>query len=180
MNQIWTLTTTNKKLVITDQNFDLVKYLQLIVSKSYILDLSKQDELTARVSADAVELRNKLLFVKSVLDVETAEIDAIYKRRAAGEVEHSLRVTKEFYAHVSPNDEFIKQSIDSEIDTLNQYKKYCHDHKSFIVAALYDLDYTNNLIEIKQKFLDSIKHPPADENYIYEVVHKNLIKALQE
>lgn len=178
MNTIWTLAASNKKLVIADPNYALLKYIQLAVSKSYILTLQPGNPLD-RLPAETEDLQEKLSFVKLVLETEDREIEAMRLRREAHEALEALRITKEFYSLVAPDDQFITKAIDIELLALNQYKELCQAHKGYIVTQLYNLDYTVDFSTLKEEFINSIKNPPSDENYIYEIVHGNLVKAIK-
>lgn len=151
----WALVTEAKRLlVLVSTDLELIKNIQLCVSKHVLLNLVPWKNEEVRFESNIIGVREKLLFVKSVL-VKQQE----YSKRILDEYEpinqqdvKLLGITKNFYSKVMPNDAFIPATIAAEIADLNKYHDALDDYNKFVYSILFNLNYSLSVEELKKSF----------------------------
>lgn len=151
----WALVTEAKRLlVLLSSDLELIKNIQLCVSKHVLLNLVPWKNEEVRFESDIIGVREKLLFVKSVL-VNQQE----YRKRILEEYDpvnqqdiRLLEITKSFYSKVMPDDEFIPATIAAEIADLNKYHNTLDEYSNFVYGILFNLNYSLSAEELKNSF----------------------------
>jgi formate dehydrogenase maturation protein FdhE len=178
MNTYWAITTQSKHPLIVDASFKKLKLIQLLVGKSYILDLIIVPNSAIKVLPQNKELSDKLEFIKTVVETEDSAIESIIFARNGNTIRESLQTVSEFYSLVLPNDQGVQDTVQAELEELEKYKGAFHQHRAYIFQNLYKIDFTQDLSTIKQTFRDSILNPPSDESYVYEEMNLYMITKL--
>lgn len=177
MNTTWALVTTSKKLVFADSDYRKLKIIQLLVSKSVMLDVMLwRDHINVQPSE--IDLHQKIKFVKSIFDIEEINISNLSVIRNNDGLKDTLRSVKEFYTLVHPGDTLVPDLVDQELEELDGWKAAPAQHKSYIFQALYALNYLDDLSTIQKEFRETTKTPPHDDYYVYEQLNQSLVSFL--
>lgn len=178
MNTFWIIESTeNGQQLFVHTDLEKVKFLQLIVSKHFTTKLTQSSE---EPNIPNSELHEKFLFLDKVLRVEDSAIESIYTNRFNSGLVQILESTKKFYNIVYPNNNAINRSIDAEIADLDGFKKYCTEHKHFLIRQLYEINYLHDLPSVKLELKKLIMSPPVDPYYVYEILNPALAVAINE
>lgn len=155
----WALVTEAKKLlVLVSNDLALIKNIQLCASKFILLTLVPWPDEEVKFEPEAIDTRNKLLFIKSVLVNQK-----VYRQRILDEYEpvnqhdiQLLEITQDFFNKVMPNNRFINETMSLEIEDLHKYKKTLEAYDQFIYRVLFDLDYSLTVPELTASFKRAI------------------------
>lgn len=177
MNLNWALTTPSKKLVFTDSDYHKLKLIQMMVAKSFMLDIVVWQDKDI-IQEPELDQHNKVKFIKYVLDAEDAGFNSLVATRNNDGLKATLLAIKDFNSMVYADDPELTRFVELELAELDNWKTAPQMHRSFIFRTLYNLDFSQNLDELKSLFREDIKRPPHDDYYVYEELNRNLVTFL--
>jgi hypothetical protein len=155
----WALVTEAKRmLVLVSTDIKLIRNIQLCVSKHVLLNLVPWSNEEVRFDSDISDIREKLLFVKSVIVNQQ-----VYAQQILDEYEpvnrrdiQLLEISREFYQNVMPTDEFIPATIAAELADLTRYYNVVDQYTRFIYSILFNLNYASTVQEVRKSFAAAI------------------------
>lgn len=178
MNNLWIIESTeNGQQLFAHSDLERVKFLQLLVSKHFTTKLTQSTELPIIADSD---LHKKFVFLNKLLTAEDVAINSIHTTRDSTGLVRILESTKKFYNIVYPENDAINRSIDAEIAELDGFKKYCTEHKHFLINRLYQVNYLQDILLVKLEIKKLIMVPPVDPYYVYEILNPALAIVINE
>lgn len=182
MTQIWTLMTENGDPIISDSDFKNIKFVQLVLAKSFILKLHPGMVTKSSSTRDhhLNDIQNKASYILAIIEAEENGIKQLHINRESFSLKRDMIVAKEFYNLVLPDDPIISKTVDLEVAELSSYKDSCDLHRGFIYKNLYSINYRDDLSKVRAQFRNGFKNPPADYHYVYEALQENMENTLKK
>ena len=137
----WALLDPNKNILLVDQDFKLIKFLELLLQKPlslvdistlsnyYPLDNIKclmlavhEDRIVLKkITEQKLLMQQKLFYVRSIISFIKRETEffAQHREDENKKLHQTLSVEKEFFCWTRPNDSNLQKLYDIELDLLN-------------------------------------------------------------
>jgi hypothetical protein len=155
----WALVTESSQVrVLMSDDFELLKNIQLIVSRSVLLTVVDSNLKKLSNNSASPELVENINFVKDVLVAQRefyAQIDRDYFSATAQEL-LALELREKFFNKILPNDQFFAESIRSEVNNITSYKRSIELHDALVSKTLFNLDYTKPLAHLKETLIHAV------------------------
>ena len=177
----WALTRpTDKSELLISNNLRLLKFVQLVMSRSIILSV-KESAGVETVDPQLLDTQNKIKLTYKLIESELSNIDllCLQKQQEWFQVE-LLDAVNEYLNIVEIQDEFVTTAYKSERDTLLIFQTTCSQHKTFIFKLLSSIDYVSDYEDIKQHLELAIKESIVrDTRFVFADLNKSMLKVLK-
>lgn len=180
MSQTWALVTQSNETVLVSGDARLLKFVQLILAKTFILHMISRNDGVFPTPVGSSDLPAKAEYILTVLSVEEDGIKQAIIDRENNNIKRDMLFAKEFYDLVFPNDPIIGKTIDLEVQEISNYRDAFAGHKGFIYRILYGIDYTLSLEKIRKEFREGFRYPPSDHYYVYESLQEHMENKLRD
>jgi hypothetical protein len=181
INKQWALTRpTDKSELLISNNLRLLKFVQLVMSKSIILSV-KESTGVETTDTQLLDTQNKVKLTYKLIESELSNIDllCLQKQQEWFQVE-LLDAVNEYLNIVEIQDEFVNAAYKSERDTLLIFQTTCSQHKTFIFKLLSSIDYVGGYDDIKRHLELAIKQSiVGDTRFVFADLNKSILKVLK-
>jgi hypothetical protein len=181
INKQWALTRpTDKSELLISDNLRLLKFVQLVMSKSIILSV-KESTGVETTDTQLLDTQNKVKLTYKLIESELSNIDllCLQKQQEWFQVE-LLDAVNEYLNIVEIQDEFVNAAYKSERDTLLIFQTTCSQHKTFIFKLLSSIDYVGGYDDIKRHLELAIKESiVGDTRFVFADLNKSILKVLK-
>ena len=181
INKQWALTRpTDKSELLISNDLRLLKFVQLVMSKSIILSV-KESTGVETTNTQLLDVQNKVKLIHKLMESELSNIDSLclQKQQEWFQVE-LLDAVNEYLNIVEIQDEFVTAAYKSERDTLLVFQTTCNQHKTFIFKLLSSIDYVATYEDIKQQLELAIKESIVrDTRFVFADLNKFILRVLK-
>lgn len=178
IKKTWALVAPNSptELLVSD-DLKIIKFVQLIMSKSVILGIKESVGLVTRSETNILQ---KVKLVHKLITAESANIDALcLSKQQEWYQAELLDSVNEFFEIVGLADEFVNTSHQLERSNLLRFEGYCKQHRTFVFQLLYNLDYRLDYDQLKQTIIDELTASANDDKRVFFDLSNQLLRSVK-
>jgi hypothetical protein len=178
IKKTWALVAPNSptELLVSD-DLKIIKFVQLMMSKSITLSIKESVGLPTRIETD---LLKKVKLVHKLITAESVNIEALcLSKQQEWYQAELLDSVNDFFNIVGLADEFVNAAYLIERKNLLRFCDYCENHRTFVFQLLYDLNYSNEYLHIKETIDSALRTLDNDSKRVFHDLNIELLKSLK-